>query len=300
MKAILTVFCMWASLAVAASPETYKLDDPAILGSYGFNSPTIEPQFESLEIRYNLDNVLVVVRDGDYEYELTEPDENGVIYQGEDEPNCGSGDEANCLWDSNITITLVKGETFNGDEGPQLRFELTVSDAYDETYEETYSYVLGWRAEIPDAVPYYYNAEATAELEHRVELCKAAANEAGLWNANDYCSFTSNFRLREGVDPDLALEDLVQDWSDGDVILASTEDLNVQLFDVLKKNLAAEEDLQDLKKFAAVASKVDAVKDYIFESSSKTYLEIEEYGSVKVYSLDTQNRMVNIYYFSID
>src|SRR5688572_19159872 len=99
MKALLLMVSLWSITAMAGK---FDIDNPAILGQYKLAKADKNAEIQDVAIIYNNDSKLVLVRDGDTEYELEKADKKGLVWQGEDEPNCGSGDEADCYYDASI------------------------------------------------------------------------------------------------------------------------------------------------------------------------------------------------------
>lgn len=208
--AVSTIHCTANATTLTARKTGYDLTDEEILGLYTLETPNKKSQLQKAELIYNNDNVLVVTTDrNDSEYELSGPDKNGVIYEGEDEPNC-DGDEPVCMFDSRTVITLRKG-VVGGVETPQLAIEITESNAWDEYGKDdtTTIYILNWNKPLKHAIPYFVNIKVPA-AEKLAESCAEALGHleredgADYTNSNDICPRPRSVQLRKSFDESLA------------------------------------------------------------------------------------------------
>src|SRR5688500_13729351 len=99
--ALLIVSTMFSFSAFAG---TFDVNDPKILGQYKLIKASSEAEIDSVKIIRNNDDELVLVRDEDIEYPLTQADRTGLVHQSGDECNAGSGDEPDCYYDANVEI----------------------------------------------------------------------------------------------------------------------------------------------------------------------------------------------------
>jgi hypothetical protein len=190
------------SLAVATSGAWAKgvdLKDPSILGLYKLEKPDRKSDLQEVEIVYNNNNELVARVDrNDQEYTL-DAAQAGVIFEGEDEPNCG-GEEQQCWYDSSTVISLEKSR-----DGWRMTIKIVQSDAWDESgkTDETKTWKLLWEKELDYAIPYYLNIPTPAGLEKLVKSCNARLKDieyedgAGYLNENDICPFPRSVQLRD-------------------------------------------------------------------------------------------------------
>ena len=190
-------------VASSAFAKDYKLTDPAILGEYKLENANRKSEIKKAELVYNEDQVLVVRVDrNDEEYELSGPDKNGVVFEGEDECNAGSGDEPNCYYDAE-TIIKLDSVTVRGETIPQLTIQITVMDGYDEDYQKTTKYVLNWSRELNHAIPYYTNTKNPRALHQIIETCNRELNDleyddvTRYTNTNDICPFARSVKYRD-------------------------------------------------------------------------------------------------------
>jgi len=192
--------------ASSAFASDYKLDDPAILGEYKLTKASKESEIQKVELIYSHDNELIVYTDrNDSQYPLTDPNKDGVVFEGEDEPNCGSGDEPSCYYDSRTTITLGK-TTVRGKEIPQLVISITQSDAYDDTGANDFTtvYTLNWSKAMPDAIPYYLNAKDPSEWLNIKKRCEKVVGPTdgfgGIASVWDICGLSDTVKYRETIE----------------------------------------------------------------------------------------------------
>lgn len=196
------------SLLVApfAFASDYKLDDPAILGEYKLAKANKGSEIQKVELIYSHDNELIVYADrNDSQYPLTDPNKDGVVFEGEDEPNCGSGDEPSCYYDARTTITLVK-TTVHGKEIPQLVISITQADAYDDTGANDFTtiYTLNWSKKLPDAIPYYLNVKDPRDWQSIQKKCLKTVEPTdglgGISSVWDICGQSETVKYRETIE----------------------------------------------------------------------------------------------------
>ncbi len=210
---LLLSFILFGSSVFA---KNYELTDAAIRGEYKLVKTNSKSEIQKAEVVYNADNALVVrVERNDGEYELSEPNKNGVVFEGEDECNAGSGDEPNCYFDAK-TIIKLQPVKVRGEEIPQLTIEITVMDGYDENYEETITYVLNWSKSLDHAIPYYINIQSPPALKQLSTACELELKDigydsaAGYLNVYDICPHASTFQYREPFSK--SFEALKKEW----------------------------------------------------------------------------------------
>jgi len=191
-------------LSASAHAANNDLKDSRILGLYELQPPNSKSDLQKAELIYNTDNALVVVVDrNDQEYELSAPNAQGVIFEGEDEPNCG-GEETKCWYDSHTEIKLQMVNV-GGQEIPQLKIKITQSNAWDDKGEDdtTITYVLNWTQPLDYAIPYYVNIANPPDLVRLASQCQAAMRDieyedgAGYLIYNDICPHAYSVQLRE-------------------------------------------------------------------------------------------------------
>lgn len=177
------------------------------LGQYQLAKPDKASKIQKADFIYNNDNVLVVVTNrSEQEYEVNEAAEDGVIYEGSNEPNC-DGDEPQCWYDSATSIRL-KTINVDGRQLPQLTITITVSNAWDEVGKDdiTTTYVLNWTKPLSHAIPFYVNTQTPAELDQLSKSCRSELKNlehergAGYINVNDVCPYVWSAQLREPFD----------------------------------------------------------------------------------------------------
>jgi len=185
MKTLLTLICLLATPAFAKN--AYKLDDPAIMGSYKLAKADKKSDLQSARIGINSEKKLTLTEDrDDNEFELTGPDKNGVIYSDDSgEANC-DGDESSCSYDASTKITLLSTTDKKGNVIPQIKIDIVVSYAWQsdcgdgqdqpDCTDENYSYVLNWSNSNPDDVSPYTDIQNT-RLQKAADACRKALGQ---------------------------------------------------------------------------------------------------------------------------
>lgn len=253
----LTIALLLLTTWTLSAQASYSLQDPEILGEYALAQSNTSSEVQKAELIYNSDNQLVVKTDRDeVEYELSEPDKNGVIYSGEDEPNCDGG-ESVCSYDSLTVIRLQTHQEKSGKESPQLSIEITKSYAWSEGCggtddsgndqpacdDETSTYVLNWSKELAYSIPFYTNAEHPPVIKKMSETCLAAMkgvdfdSETAYLGPYQICGGALvSFKYRDSLET--AFPYFLKDWLGGnekppvevsDVIVADLFDQSINL-----------------------------------------------------------------------
>jgi|GEM_PF-2909212 len=227
MKSILTLLCLLTFPAFAKTH--FDLNDKAILGTYKLVKPDKKSDLKTARIKINSSRKLVITTDRtDDEYELTGPDEKGVIYSDNSgEPNC-DGDESSCSYDAAVEIKL--GST-KGDDGdiPQVKIEITVAYAWDKNCgehdgekackDDHFEYVLNWSGTNPDDVSYYKELKNT-RLQKLSKACDDVMGDLFVetprvnYFGRDLCSApVSSFHYRSSFEE--AFPYVLQEWLGG-------------------------------------------------------------------------------------
>lgn len=261
----------------------FELKDSRILGLYKLVKADKKSDIQKAELIYNADNKLVVITDEDLEYELSGPKGSGVIYDGNDEPNCG-GEEKKCWYDSHTEIKLIKA-IVDGQEIPQLQIQITKSNAWDEqgTDDYTTTYVLNWDKTLDYAIPYYVNDLSPTDLENIVESCKRELKNiefedgAHYLGENDVCPYPHSVRLREPMNKALAylFKDLSRGRKKPEIQKVTAEQLKKNVFNKARRlaerykparsgSATREDILAQIDKIEAYASRGDEIYTYPF------------------------------------
>ena len=201
-------FILWMFVAAGAqAAATYDLKDESILGLYKIPQVLRSSEIKEAELIYNEDNVLVLRVDrNSQEYILEGPDTNGVVFTGDDEPNCDGGEEK-CWYDSHTEIKLQKA-LVGGREIPQLTIVITESNAWDDSHTDdvTTTHILNWSGKLDHSIPFYVNTETQEPL---AELAKSCGQElrnlryepgSRYLSVNDVCPYPHSVQLREPID----------------------------------------------------------------------------------------------------
>ena len=289
MRYILLALALSNSLAMAAG---FKLNDPSILGEYRLSRANKKSELQVAQIRYNVDNKLVVMVDRlDQEFELSGPDKNGVIYEGEDDPNCGSGDEPSCMFDANTKIRLVSAKV-GGEWIPQLIVEVTEVDAYvDGDAGTDYKWVLNWSRSIPDAIPYYISAEVPKEFARIIESCKKELKDESSVNEMDVCSFTRAYTYRGSETR--AVNKYIKDNArkDRKMKQISEKTLTGKIFAGVNAWINGL-DQRDLKmKKSEILAQSKKIQNFIVENCDKIYFE-QGYNDANLLCVNTEEARI--------
>lgn len=299
MRILLSVLMTMSLSAFAkGTKEAVDLKDPSILGKYEITKATGEETLDEAELRYNEDNKLTLYYNNN-EYELTGPDEKGIVYDGDDEPNC-DGDEQSCMYDSHITIWL---KTDARDDVPKIEVELTTDDAFDESGKSlaTNNYKLRWTKKLANAIPYFTNASDPKELKALMEECaKIAGPEVGHALGNDklICTINSTFKYR--TPEKAAINALIKYYSGNNkkVKKMSPAQLKAKVFaknEAKIKELDRKELKGSLKDLLVQARKV---QNLILKYSDLIYAE-DRGPSAVVYSVNRAAKTVVVYQIDI-
>lgn len=292
MNALTLLLSMVSLNALAAN---FDIGDPKILGQYVLAEPDENAEIKDLKIIYNIDNQLVLVRDNDQEYELTKADAKGVIYQGEDEPNCGSGDEPDCYYDARIRVILGETKNENAQTIPQVTIEVDRIDAYQANEDYSFKLVFNWKSPIADAVPYYTRTKTPTPMAAILESCKKTFGEVfgkdHEYIHNRVCHTADAFRIRKGVDPKLAFNSLTKDW--GNTKPIKKDKLQAKLFNpsdaYIDKYAADRKVASASKKLIAAANKV---RHYIVEIADDLKYDPAVGSMAWLFVLDSRNGMM--------
>ncbi|MGE3759387.1 MAG: hypothetical protein AB7H97_16610 [Pseudobdellovibrionaceae bacterium] len=280
--------------------EIVDLKDQAILGKYEINVPTDDESLDSAELRISEDKKLTLYYNNN-EYELTGPDKNGVVYSGDDEPNC-DGDEPTCYYDVHTTVWL-KSARVKGKQTYQLQVEIERDDAFDETGKSmsTEYYTLNWSEELANAIPFFTRANAPNELGELMENCNKAVEPTvgfGVSNSNDICTFNSTFKYRSPEKT--AIRELIKFYSgrNSKVQKITAAQLQALVFDKneeIIKNLDDKKIKVPVKDLLAEARKVQKI---ILKYSDWIYAKTKGPSAI-VYSVNRASRTVVIYHIDV-
>ena len=276
-----------------------SIKDPALLGQYTLVKPNAKSELKTAKLVYNHDNVLVVMTDrNDSEYEISEPNEKGVIFDFQDEPNC-DGDEPHCFYDSQVTVKLGSGKDVNDNAVPQILIEITVSDAWDDSgvsyTKETY--VLNWSKALADANPYYLNVKAPADLAALSKKCKATLakiafdDKVSYLNSNDICPYVSAFEYRASFKD--AFTQIKTDWVGekqvSKVKLLTPTQVKAEIFDKAKA-LAAKYKAKGPVTSKMIIEQINKIEAYV-ASKSKVYA-YQSLRGMSMFVVDEETKII--------
>jgi len=272
------------SFSVAAH-AAQSVKDYALLGEYKLVKTNAKSEIQTAKLVYNHDSQLVVMTDRseDFEYQVSEANDKGVIVDFQDEPNC-DGDEAHCYYDSQVLIKLGSAVAANGQSVPQLSIEVTSSDAWDESGKtfETNTYVLNYSKPLADAIPFYINFESPADLKDLSAECNAKLNEIAYDDATSYlgaqeiCPILSSATVMYRDSFEDAFAQIKVDYAGkklaAQVKLLSAAQIKSEVFDKAKAlaakykaskgTVTAKDILEQLNKVQAYVSSKDQVYAY--------------------------------------
>lgn len=295
MKFALLTLCTLFSFSALAG--TFDINDPRILGQYERIKASSDAEIEDIKIIYNNDNELVLVRDGDTEYPLSEADATGLIHQSEDECNAGSGDEPSCYYDANVEIRLTAAHNKHGQVVPQIKINVDRVDGYDANPDYSYEVIFNWSAEIENAVPFYFNAENPADLKAVLDNCKNeyTAIMGSAYNENRVCHSADSFSIRQGIAPQKAFESLVKSW---DRAQAIQKNQLTSIFSASDKYIQKLVKLHKKGDVAALIAAAHPARQYILENSD---LVAYSSGSIGwVFVLDAKNGVMHCFAIFVD
>lgn len=263
-----TTLAFAAKSTAATMPEA---TDPVLLGQYTLAKPDPKSDLKVASVIYNNANQLILNEDRlDTEYALTGPDKNGILYDGEDEPNC-DGDESACYYDSRTLIKLAMIAKPDGSLIPQITISITSTNAFAEdgkVDESTTNYVLNWTNEIADAIPFYLNAKPSAAVAALMIDCetvvKPTVGHGGVGNTREVCGAVSAYKFRSTFAEAFPY------------FLKSAKGTKAITVDKFK------EKLQD---------QVDAIRDFIANNSDKLYYR-QSTTTAYVYSVDLKTSTI--------
>ncbi|HMN67644.1 MAG TPA: hypothetical protein PKC28_03815 [Bdellovibrionales bacterium] len=293
MKALLLLTVIWTAGAWAGE---FNIDDPKILGRYVLAQQNRGADIQDVAIIYNIQGELVLVRDTDQEYPLKKADAKGVIHRSEDEPNCGSGDEADCYYDASFTVTLGKTQSPQGQTIPQITIVVDRVDAYEANPDYTYTLVFNWSAELENAVPFYTQAAMPVELQDAVTACHKSFAKVfgGTYMSNRVCNDPDSYKIREDIDPKKAFAALCNDWSGTEPL--KMDDLKEKLFKPTNKAIATFAGRKKLaSKTPILIAGAHGVRDYI--STKATAIQWKEGRMAFVFVLDEKIGMMHRFVF---
>lgn len=290
----LTAFIATLLLSASALAATFDINDPQILGQYELVNADPNAEIQEVKIIYDHDGQLVLVRD-DYDgWPLTAADTHGVIFTGEDEPNPGSGDEPNCYYDASITVRLTETRDARGILIPQIIIDVDRVDAYEAEPDYSYQVVFNWKNPIEDAVPFYFNMEAPADLQSLKDFCK---NEyitvlKDQWDINEGCHGVESYRIRDGVPHAKAFAALKDEWKKA--LPLSPAQLRNQIFpesDLLIAKIAAKRKQPQMTERLIAATQ--PLRDYMMTNSTELAVSPDKYSFYWVYVLDSKNGVMH-------
>lgn len=294
---LLATNTVWAKAA-------FQLNDEAILGQYTLVAQDANSEIQTAEIVYNNDNVLVVRTDrNDSEYELTGQDKSGVIVDFQDEPNCG-GDEDFCGYDSQVTIKLLAANV-NGEKVPQLSFEITVSNAWDEVgdEDETTTYVLNWSKTLPYQIPFYLNIETSADIKKISDDCQAAIpdlefdSETGYLSNNDVCSRPYSVKYRDDVNE--AMPYIIAGWGNPEKTkLVTAQGLKKDYFGPAKA-LASKYKNDPKVTSAQIIEQLQILESFVLKAD-RVYAYQYVDDNVTLFVVNEKTKIVSIVYFKVN
>ncbi len=299
MKYSLLFLAFWALPSFASS----KLDNPDILGEYTLQPRNKNSDVQTAQIRINVDKKIVVtLNDDDNEFELTEPNAKGVIYDGDDEPNC-DGDEENCYYNASTVIRLkTKGR--GSKAVPQLQVTIEKVNAFNESGDDdsTTTYVLNWSRELPDALPFFTNAKTPASLSALLESCKTlvvpTVGQGGIGNFSDICTSTNTYDYRGGFSE--AFKYMLRARGGGskkETKKITPARLQSKVFGAVDKMIDGLEskDLKVSKK--QLKAEVKKIETYILENSELLYL-YQYTDTAIVFSVNKNEKVITIYHIT--
>lgn len=271
MKLVLLILSTLFSFSTFAG--TFDINDARILGQYKLVMASKNAEIDEVKIIRNNNDELVLVRDEDIEYPLTQADGTGLVHQSGDECNAGSGDEPDCYFDANVEIRLGAARNDRGQVVPQITMDVDRVDGYGANPDYSYKVVFLWDAEIEDAVPFYYNAENPADLAALLANCKKEyiAIMGSAYDENRVCHSADSFVVRNGIDPRIAFDKLVKNWDRAQPISKD------QLKSIFASSDQYIEDLVRLHKKGNAAALINAAlpaRQYIVKNS-----DVLAYGS---------------------
>lgn len=280
--------------------ELVDLKDPAILGKYQINVETKEETLNTAELRFSEDKKLTLYYNNN-EYELTGPDENGIVYDADDEPNC-DGDEEVCMYDAHITIWL-RNATVKGERTFQLQVELSTDDAFDETGKSmsTEIYKLNWSEKLANAIPYFTRANDPKELLALMESCNRVVEPTvgfGVPNSNKICTHNSTFKYRSPEKT--AIKELIKFYSGkaSKVKKVTPAQLKALIFEKNEENIKKLNRNKIKVPIKDLLTEARKVQNLILKYSDWIYAEAEGPDAI-VYSVNRESRTVVIYQIDV-
>lgn len=214
MKAIFFAALSFSVLAQAAP----SIKDASFLGQYNLVKADSKSELQSAKLVYNHSSTLVIQTDrNEDEYELSEPNKDGVIASVQGEPNCDGGEDV-CTYDAEVVIKLLPGVNDKNETVPQLSIEITTDNAFDDSgnSQDTQTYILNWTNKLDDAIPYYVEVETPADIKAIAAQCSAALakiqfdDKVSYLNSNDVCPHPTSVVYRDSFDT--AFKALKNEW----------------------------------------------------------------------------------------
>ncbi len=261
-----------SSFLKSARPSV-RLGDAAILGQYELLKPTSKSGLNLAQVRINSENKLVVTTDlNDQEYELTGPDKNGVVYDGQDEPNC-DGDEQRCLYDSRTIIKLTMENNAAGDVVPHLEIQITETNAFDESGkdEANYTWKLAWLKALPDSVSLFFKTANDAKTQAIYDHCEAViAPSIGSGISSGFCPTVYSYDLKATVAQ--SMKAIFHEESAKNVKVISADQLQEQIELAVKLVDKVERSGQRVS-VALLQGELRAYADYTLSNYDKIYFQ---------------------------
>ncbi|MCB9073604.1 MAG: hypothetical protein H6623_08275 [Bdellovibrionaceae bacterium] len=301
MRLLSIVIFIFAAATCSAQSKAWQIYDPAALGEYTLIKKNSKSDVQKAELIYNNDNQLVVRTDRfDQEYELSSGDKDGVVYTGEDEPNCDGGEDV-CEYDLQTTIKLLS-TTVDGKEMPQLSIEITIANAWDEDGKDNYTntYILNWSKTLPYAIPFYLNALVPEEAQALNQSCMENLKDieydfetTSYHSATDICPNPDYFTYRNDLDE--AFPYLKNGWLGkkhaSQVQEVSKEDVKKLVFDAAK-NLAQQYQAKKASLTSAtIISEIEKIESYALNAGDR-YFIYPNYRSMGMFIANTKNKTI--------
>lgn len=279
----------------------FSLSDPSILGEYTLSPAKKKSEVQSAKLRINPDNKLVLEVDRNTaDYELTGPDDSGLVFNGDDEPNC-DGDEPACYYDAQTTISLDSVKV-GGKDVPQLTLKITEVNAFDDEDGGTINtYVLRFAHSLPDGIPFYTNTKLPAKLASLIKDCENAINPkksvAGHVKSL-VCTRSQTYEYRGSLRETLKYLFNDQYGTEAKKPKQITEArLKKSIFPMIAKAIKSLGNDEDTKN-SVMAAQSREMRKYVLEAADRIYY-IPYIDSGHIYVVDEESKLITLMRFKI-